>query len=340
MKETYKTIGIGTSRLIFYIGMVIFTALPMLFLIYLFAGYFTKSEDEEIATAATLLFLIGIFIGRFLANLWKNRAITNAVLLTLFFILLAGGFLLAFTLKNSFDHQEFLVFVLAILMFFLESILLGLIIKLIRDKVYRQLNTAETSAATSHSELALLQSQLSPHFLFNTLNNLYGISMHEHAKLPPLLLKLSELLRYSVYGAKEMYVPLKDEIVYIKNYIDFERLRIGERLDLKLELDEFENSTIKIAPMMLIVFVENAFKHSKNTQDERIFVEIGLKLWGNSILFRVKNSCNKQQNNEAQMGGLGLENVKKRLKLLYPNMHDLAIKETAETFEIKLRLDD
>ena len=225
-----------------------------------------------------------------------------------------------------------------LVLLFLESLLIGLLIKLIREKIKRQIIRAETKAENSKSELQLLQSQLSPHFLFNTLNNLYGLSLHEQEKLPPLLLKLSELLRYSVYEAKELYVPIREEIDYLKNYIEFEKLRIGNRLDLKMELEEISDSKVKIAPMMLIVFVENAFKHSKDTQDERVFVDIGLKRWGNSILFRVKNSFQTQEKEENGVGGLGLKNVKKRLDLLYANAHELQIAKTENNFEVNLRL--
>lgn len=341
MNKTDKKVEIATSRLLTYIGMAIFAAMPLYFLIYLFAGYFTKSDDEEIAAATTILFFVGVFVGRFLAHLWKNKLITNTILLTLVFFLVVGGFLLAFILENSFNHQDFLVFVLAIALFFLESILLGLIIKLIRDKVYRQINTAETSAAASQSELALLQSQLSPHFLFNTLNNLYGISLKEHEKMPALLLKLSELLRYAIYDAKEPFVSLKEEIAYLKNYIEFEKIRIGERLDLVLDLEDIKKDKIQIAPMLLIVFIENAFKHSKNSSEDKIQIEISLKSWADSILFAVKNSCQNLAVEELnkKSGGLGLNNVKKRLNLLYSNKYDLQIAESNDFFQVKLRID-
>ena len=187
----------------------------------------------------------------------------------------------------------------------------------------------------------LLQSQLSPHFLFNTLNNLYGISISHSEKIPTLLLKLSELLRYSVYDAKETFVSLNDEIKYLNNYVDFEKIRIGERLQLNLDIEDLPAREIKIAPMLLIVFVENAFKHSKNTTDIKIFVEIAIKIWGNSILISISNSkspVEKDKDMEAKHSGLGLANVRKRLELLYPNGYDLKIEEGKELYSIMLRL--
>ena len=295
-------------------------------------------NSNELALVIVATVALGLFSGRYLAGIWKNTEINNFLFAAVFLLLLGGFMALIPMVHTLLKKKEIGIMLMLLVLLFLESLLVGLLIKLIREKIKRQIILAETKAENSRSELQLLQSQLSPHFLFNTLNNLYGLSLHEHEKLPPLLLKLSELLRYSVYEAKELYVPVKEEIDYIKNYIDFEKLRIGDRLELKLELEEIEDSKVKIAPMLLIVFVENAFKHSKNTQDEQIFVEIGLKRWGNSLLFRVKNSFWKTEETENKIGGLGLENVKKRLELLYPNGHELQIDETENTFEVNLRL--
>jgi LytS/YehU family sensor histidine kinase len=225
--------------------------------------------------------------------------------------------------------------------FILVSIALGVMIKVVHAVTQNQLIEAQSDAAHSKSELNLLQSQLSPHFLFNTLNNLYGLSISDHQKIPQLLLKLAELLRYSVYDATEIYVPLKNEMSYIQNYIDFEKIRIGDRLVLTTEIEEMLDPEIRIAPMMLIVFIENAFKHSRNTASLEIFVDIKLKIWGNSILFLVKNSfgIEKEENNMLnKSGGFGLANVTKRLELLYPNAHELTVKSDERFYSVELRL--
>jgi len=225
--------------------------------------------------------------------------------------------------------------------FVIMSFAVGILIKIIHAVTQNQLKEAQASAEHSKSELHLLQSQLSPHFLFNTLNNMYGLSITQHEKVPPLLLKLSELLRYSVYDANEIYVPLKDELAYINNYIEFEKIRIGDRLVLTTDLKEITNADIKIAPMLLIVFVENAFKHSKNTAEQQIFIEIILKTWENSILFSVKNSYSnaKEENtNINKNSGFGLVNVYKRLELLYKNEHELNIQSDDTFYTVMLQL--
>ncbi len=127
-------------------------------------------------------------------------------------------------------HRELVYVLFLCFPLFLLSLATGMFIKLVRERVNQQLHEAQVSAINSQSELQLLQAQLSPHFLFNTLNNMYGISISQHEKIPALLLKLSELLRYSVYESKERYVPLKEEFSYIHNYIEFEKLRLADRL--------------------------------------------------------------------------------------------------------------
>jgi LytS/YehU family sensor histidine kinase len=225
--------------------------------------------------------------------------------------------------------------------FVVLSFLIGALVNLSRISVQNQIQEANATAEQSRSELHLLQSQLSPHFLFNTLNNLYGLSITQHQKLPPLLLKLSELLRYSVYDVKELFVPLKNELAYINNYIDFEKIRNGDRLKLTTSFEPINSEDIKIAPMLLTTFIENAFKHSKNTADKEIFIDMELKTWADRILFSIKNSYDKASTENSHLdrnSGVGFANAKKRLALLYPNEHELRLEEKDGIYSIMLQL--
>jgi LytS/YehU family sensor histidine kinase len=144
-----------------------------------------------------------------------------------------------------------------------------------------------------------------------------------------------------VYESNERFVPLKDEIAYINNYIEFEKIRIGNRLVLTTDIEKIDDPNIKIAPMLLIVFIENAFKHAKNTAEQQIFIDMSIKVWGNSILFSIKNShtsASKENNAFDKNSGFGLANVSKRLKLLYPNEHILEIQHGNETYQVMLQL--
>ena len=298
--------------------------------------------DEAVATAATGCLLVGVFIGRYFATIWTSsgKAISTAVLAILAGLLFISVVLL---FSNSADLVDDEVFRLLVnwVSFVVMSVSTGMLIKLVRTISADKLKQAENAAAQSKSELHLLQSQLSPHFLFNTLNNLYGLSITQHERIPPLLLKLSDLLRYSVYEANEIFVPLKDELVYIDNYIEFEKIRLGDRLVLTTNIENVDNKEIKIAPMLLIVFIENAFKHSKNTADTNIYINIDLKIWENLILFSIKNSHKKQKEEDRIMdkhSGFGLTSVNKRLELLYPGEHELTVQNEETVYNVVLRL--
>ncbi|SFW69354.1 sensor histidine kinase [Chitinophaga sancti] len=299
---------------------------------------FTTMDDEEIAFAMTVGFLGAVYTGRFLSLLFIDgrRHVSWMTLFTISLVFLVATCFSFLFIGKAIQRQDFFHDFLFPLAFLTMSLTLGMLIKLYRTRIYTHLLEARILAANSQSELQNLQSQLSPHFLFNTLNNMYGLSITSPDKVPALLLQLSDLLRYSVYDAKEMFVPLKEELNYINNYMEFEKIRIGERLHLNTMIEPFEDVGEMIAPMLLIVFIENAFKHSKNTTSEKIYIEIMIRRWSDTILFSVKNS--KGETPHERSGGLGLENVRKRLSLLYPDQYDLNIQEEDKYFMVQLQL--
>lgn len=326
-----------------YVLLTAAACVPAYFGIDTYLNTIGAAHDEALATAGTMGLMGCIYLGRHLATIWsaRQRVIPKNVLNGLA-IVIAVCFVWLF-IHADFQFQSFAA--INLMLYWMPFLAIGLstgaLVKLFRMSTRKELEAAKTQAAQSQSELHLLQSQLSPHFLFNTLNNLYGLSITQHEKIPPLILKLSDLLRYSVYEANETYVPLRDELAYIHNYIDFEQLRMGERLHLQTDIEAINNADIRIAPMLLIVFIENAFKHSKNTADQAVFIEIRLRVWGNSILFYLKNSHNRSLQTEKTMekhSGFGLVNVRKRLQLLYPQQHDLSIENEESTYTINLRL--
>jgi sensor histidine kinase YesM len=196
----------------------------------------------------------------------------------------------------------------------------GIAVALARQAIWMQVKEARIQQEQKESELRLLLSQLSPHFLFNTLNNIYGISLTQQQRVPQLLLKLSELLRYSVYETREAFIPLKNELLYLKNYIDFEKIQTGDRLALELAIQENADDQVRIAPMLLIVFVENAFKYSKATRRGEMLVAISLQVKDDWISFTIKNSFEpgrRQQTGVGEPAGIGLHHALKRLNLIY-----------------------
>lgn len=216
----------------------------------------------------------------------------------------------------------------------------GVFLSLTHTAVLQQLWESNMLQQQNESELQLLRSQLSPHFLFNTLNNLYGLSITQHQKIPGLLLKLSDLLRYSVYDTKQEFVPLNSELTYIENYIELEKTRLGERLMLNINIQKAHGEDVHIPPMLLIVFVENAFKHSKNTFDRHIWIDIDLRVIDNDLLFIVKNSCphNTIESRASEESGVGLANTLKRLELLYSGRYSYKKNRGDDYYEVKLQL--
>jgi hypothetical protein len=190
-------------------------------------------------------------------------------------------------------------------------------------------------------QLRHLKAQLNPHFLFNTLNNLYGLSVAESKKLPGLMLQLSELLRYSLYDTNANYVAVSKELEYIGNYVELERIRLSDKTDIQLSISG-DHTERYIAPLLLIVFVENAFKHFSAARGEQAFVHVRLDLSpGGHLQLRVINSVDAGYvpvKNRSK-GGLGLNNVRQRLDLIYPRQYTLKTNKGGDFFEVNLTVD-
>jgi len=191
------------------------------------------------------------------------------------------------------------------------------------------------------SELQFLKSQINPHFLFNTLNNLFG--MARQAKAIPVadgIAKLSNLMRYMLFDSEIDKVPIKKEIKYINDYIDLQKLRIKSTNNINIDFHILNDSPeLKIAPLILIPFVENAFKHGISSQN-RSEIIIELKTIGNKVDFNVRNIINKlRSNRNDESSGFGLKNVEKRLNLIYPNKHLLNINVEDDFYTVSLTID-
>ncbi|SEK85404.1 GHKL domain-containing protein [Aquimarina amphilecti] len=186
-----------------------------------------------------------------------------------------------------------------------------------------------------HLELSSLKNQINPHFFFNTLNNLYALSLEKSDQTPSVILKLSEMMRYTIYDCKEQEVSVAGEVTYIENFITLQKVRHHKRGVITLK-NEINNTDVKIAPMILIVFIENAFKHGFDLLDKKAFINISLKDDDNALYFNIENNFNTPT--EEREKGIGLENVKRRLALIYPNTHELKIVKNETLFRVDLKL--
>lgn len=191
-------------------------------------------------------------------------------------------------------------------------------------------------------ELQYLKMQIHPHFLFNTLNTLYGFALKKSAETPELILKLSSLLDYILYQTQKSKVPLKQEVAHIQDYISLEKMRFKNHLNIHLECD-FIPEDLEIAPMILLPFIENSFKHGK-LPDGRINVNLMLKISPKQLIFSLKNTktgaaeSNSEDLKSTNQSGIGLINLKKRLSIIYGNAYDLEIKNSPDFYEVRLIL--
>lgn len=332
---------LSDNRIIVHTGFILLAGVTLLLIINYYFGNMGAGKGKP-GYISILYFFVCVYTGRWICKTWflKNKLVTFSIFIVLgFVVLLCGGRLLLNTLL-SLNQKNIDEFFFAITPLFILGMMIGIFAPMIRVLLQKQVMEAKKVAEQKQGELSLLQSQLSPHFLFNTLNNLYGISITQHEKIPNLLLKLSELLRYSVYETRQPFIPLREEVQYINNYISFEKIRVGERLNLKMAIMEIVSNENKIAPMLLIVFIENAFKHSKNSLDKTIFIDISLKIIDENIMFTISNSCNRLKENTVRNKdrGLGLENLKRRLELLYPNEYSLTEECSDNLYSVELQL--
>ncbi|WP_026897657.1 sensor histidine kinase [Daejeonella oryzae] len=185
------------------------------------------------------------------------------------------------------------------------------------------------------AELAFLKSQINPHFLFNSLNNIYSLAYQKSAKTPEAILKLSEIMRYMLYESNDNMVSLAKEIRYLENYIELQKLRFKDESFVHLDISgDPENQTIM--PLVLISFVENAFKHGVAT-DEKSPIRITIKIESGKLFFRVINR--KSDFNKDETGGIGLLNVHRRLDLIYKDKYKLTIDNSTDYYSCVLNLE-
>lgn len=212
-------------------------------------------------------------------------------------------------------------------------IIFFLVISTIYRLVLDKMDSEKTQLAT---ELKFLRSQVSPHFLFNVLNNLVSMARYKSDLLEPSLIKLSGLMRYMLYEANESKVSTALEIDYIKNYIELQKMRFGDHVDIRTTIQDEDNG-YAIEPMLLIPLVENAFKHGVATGSNQ-FISVILTIANDTVSLCVKNSFVKNGSSKDSNSGIGLNNLRARLNLLYPQRHKLTIEEDCDAFNANLAI--
>lgn len=215
---------------------------------------------------------------------------------------------------------------------------ISLAMRVTRDRLREERERKEQETENLKSELSFLRSQVSPHFLFNMMNNVVALSRVKPHLVEPTLIQLSHLMRYMLYESDENKVSLEKEIEYLDSYIALQKMRFGKTVDVQFEKNIPENTEGGIEPMLLIPFVENAFKHGVGLIREP-FIKIDLSLVDNKLIFNVKNKFSAESNEEKDdASGIGLRNVMRRLELLYGSNHQLFIEQDKELFTVHLTI--
>ncbi|MCU4163460.1 sensor histidine kinase [Carboxylicivirga caseinilyticus] len=212
-------------------------------------------------------------------------------------------------------------------------------LRVIEEHIATEKRQKELEKEKLNSELAFLKNQVSPHFFFNTLNNIYALIEISTKDAQDSVLKLSKLMRYLLYDSEDGKTELKQEVDFLNHYIDLMRLRVSPKVNFEISLPS-EHLGVKIPPLLFIPFIENAFKHGISYR-EASFIRIGMKTDGNSLSFHCVNSISKAPETKLteNHSGIGLENVKKRLQLLYPNRHQLEITKENDEFKVELNIE-
>ncbi|MEP7144457.1 MAG: histidine kinase [Ferruginibacter sp.] len=208
-------------------------------------------------------------------------------------------------------------------------------VKLLKIWIQNQQLMKEREKQYLETELNFLKSQIQPHFFFNTLNNLYSLTLKKSDQAPEVVLKLSALMSYMLYESNTPKVSLSKEITYLQNYLDLEKLRFGQRLVVNFEM-EGQIEEVNIPPMILILFLENSFKHGVKNTLNKILIEISLKVEDHFLFFTVKNPFD--ENISKGYTGIGLKNAKRRLELLYGNNYRLDLSEKQNEFIVSLKM--
>lgn len=227
---------------------------------------------------------------------------------------------------------------------FINLIIISALSSLIRvpmDWLRIQSEKKELVTRNIETELQGLKNQINPHFLFNTLNNLYALTLKKSDRAPEVVLKLSDMMRYMLYECNEPMISIEQEIRYIRNYIELEKLRYSSHTDISLEVDE-RLLQYKVAPLLLIPFVENSFKHGMQSSIDHSYIHIHAILQNEHLVFTVVNSKPQVSPGQAitkPQGGVGLSNAKRRLELIYPLRYNLEIQAAPDAFKIVLTID-
>lgn len=303
--------------------------------------FWQQNPDANTRDILTWFILLGVSASVVYANLYilfPNYFFKRNYLVYLLLLVLTiglGAFILWFIIPSANANFNLPLFQHFINLFFIVVITSSF--KFFREYLRKQELLIKVENEQLKTELALLKSQVNPHFLFNTLNNLYGlITQNQNQQASDVTLKLADLMRYLLESSKTDLVSLNKEIQFIDDYLSLEKIRLSQKTDINFKVSGM-NKELFVAPLLFIPLVENAFKHGLNKILADSFAHFSLSVQNNELFFEAINSVGKSTKN-SEKSGTGLENLKKRLQLIYPQKHQLDIEQTSNQFKVILHI--
>ncbi len=218
------------------------------------------------------------------------------------------------------------------------TLLVGFLHESVLSRWRQDRRRLELIGAQQAAQLQFLRAQINPHFLFNTLNNIYSLAVVRSEKTASLVMRLSDLLKYVIYQGQEEYVSLKEEIRVLEEYIELFQLQHEEPCNIRFE-STIHNQELSVEPLLLVPIVENCFKHCDFAENEDAFVKLQLEAKGERLWFYAENSFNPRARQKDTTGGVGVENIRRRLNLRYPDQHMVTFERTSDRFIVSLRVD-
>jgi two-component system, LytTR family, sensor kinase len=307
-----------------------------------------KGPKEWVLISGLILFFHGVvayFNNYFLVNKFLYTRQYLSYLLMLVLSIVSVTFPISIIFHSLVHNQDIRNFVWTWNFFIINglavsfTVIMSMVLKLLKNWYSEEQTNKYLQQLNLETELKFLKTQINPHFLFNSLNNLYALTLIKSDIAPEVVLRLSNILRYVLYETADGLVPLEKEIQYLRDYIDLERIRVGSRVDIRFEsTGDFKNKQIE--PMLFLTFVENSFKHGASNAIEHGWVHMDVKEEEGKLSFNIENSKENAAAKEAEdrVGGIGLENLKKRLDLSYPGRFNLDLLETPASFKVNLTL--
>lgn len=346
MKKKYWELNHPVLRIIQHLA---FWVLSFFVFLYIFK---TGVKPEKVDYVYTILFQLSLLPAVYInIELLLPKLGTRKRILLYLLSLIVIIIFFAWINYNFFDNWSTKVFpdyffisyftFLEVILFFVVYIIISMLLKLSKSWFlvsWLQKELLEKEKQKAEVELKALKAQINPHFFFNTLNSIYSMALDKDERLPGTVLQLSDLMRYFLYESKDNFVQLEKELLVADNYIALQKIRSNEHLNVQIN-KEGEVRGQKIAPLLLITFLENAFKHGAKGSSGNTFIKLDIKVEKDKLNFIIENNKGfVDEVNTGEQNGLGLENVKRQLELLYPGKHLLNIQDQPERFIVALQL--